>query len=52
MTITERPDFLDSEYVYKEDGKWKYDDDAPEKVKKEVDDYNKVKEMNNGALSH
>lgn len=52
MTIIERPVFLDSEYAYKENGEWTCDDDAPEKIKKEIDEYNKVKEMNNIALSH
>lgn len=41
IVIVKRPEFMSSEYVDMINGKWIYDDDAPEEIKKAVDDWNK-----------
>lgn len=44
MSAISKPDFFNSEFVYFEKGEIKYDDDAPESVKFQVDEFNKNKE--------
>ncbi|WP_368250924.1 hypothetical protein [Enterococcus sp. 2201sp1_2201st1_B8_2201SCRN_220225] len=46
MTIILKPDFLKDDRVYKENGKWVYDEDAPSDIKKKVDEFNKKIEKN------
>lgn len=42
MTSIIKPEFMDNEYAFKEDGVWKYEEEASEDLKKEVDNYNKI----------
>lgn len=51
MTITIKPAFMNSEYVYVKGGIWFADNDAPKNIKRQVNEYNaRVKKASSQPL--